>query len=330
MRVLVTGATGFIGRHLVRRLMKAGEQVRVFARPTSATAWLNSLGAEIVLGDIADLRAVERAVRNCQLAFHLAAKTTSSGLLSSKDVRATNIYGTENIATAAAQQGIDRVVFSSTVSVYGRTIRNRLIDEKTDAFPDSPYGHSKLAAEQVLLSRSHDGLPVVVARISTVWGPGNTSWQGLFRSIASGQFRTIGDGKNHHPIADVEDIVEGLLLCGSVKGIEGQTYLLAGNEPVQLQSMVTMIGEEVGVTQLPRNLPSAPLKLYRGLDKASCRFIGRHLPRADRITLFLADRGFNITRARKDLGYAPQISARATIHRMVEWYRTEGLLPSRG
>ena len=116
--------------------------------------------------------------------------------------------------------------------------KNRLIDENTETNPDSPYGESKVLGEQIVLSaRQREGLPVVVARISTVWGPGTTSWLGLFRSIASGQFRLIGAGTNYHHIADVSDVVEGLRLCASVKGIEGRTFILSGSEAVQLRGL---------------------------------------------------------------------------------------------
>ncbi|SPP63638.1 NAD-dependent epimerase/dehydratase family protein [Nitrospira lenta] len=331
MTILVTGATGFIGRHLVKRLITAGEHVKAFVRPSANAVWLDALGVEIVRGDIGDADAVARAADTCKVMFHLAATTESSGLLSRHDVQVANIQGAENVTRAALQAGIERLVFCSSVAVYGRIAKNRLIDESTETDPDSPYGESKVLGEQIVLSarRSH-GLPVVVARISTVWGPGTTSWLGLFRSIAAGQFRLIGEGRNYHHIADVSDVVEGLLLCGSVKGVEGRTYLLAGNEPVQLRRLVEMIGEEVGTTRFPANLPAAPLHVYRALDRMAVAVIGRQLPRADRLALFLGDRRFDSGRARQELGYVPEIATKDTIHRMVEWFLAEGHLSRLG
>lgn len=331
MTILVTGATGFIGRHLVKRLITAGEHVKAFVRPSANAVWLDALGVEIVRGNIGDADAVARAADTCKVMFHLAATTESSGLLSRHDVQVANIQGAENVTRAALQAGIERLVFCSSVAVYGRIAKNRLIDESTETDPDSPYGESKVLGEQIVLSarRSH-GLPVVVARISTVWGPGTTSWLGLFRSIAAGQFRLIGEGRNYHHIADVSDVVEGLLLCGSVKGVEGRTYLLAGNEPVQLRRLVEMIGEEVGTTRFPANLPAAPLHVYRALDRMAVAVIGRQLPRADRLALFLGDRRFDSGRARQELGYVPEIATKDTIHRMVEWFLAEGHLSRLG
>jgi nucleoside-diphosphate-sugar epimerase len=331
MKVLVTGATGFIGRHLVERLITAGEHVKALVRPAAQAAWLDALGVEVVRGDIGDADAVARAADKCGVVFHLAATTESSGLLSRLDVEVANIQGAENVTRAALRADIERLVFCSSVAVYGRIVRQRLIDENTETDPDSPYGESKVLGEQVVLSaRQCHGLPVVVARISTVWGPGTASWLGLFQSIAAGQFRLIGKGTNYHHIADVSDIVEGLLLCGAVKGVEGRTYNLAGSESVQLKRLVEMIGEEVGTTRFPAYLPAAPLHVYRALDRMAVSLIGRKLPRADRLALFLGDRTFDISRARQELGYAPRIGSKDTIHRMAEWFRVHGHLPRSG
>ena len=328
MKILVTGATGFIGCHLVERLTAAGEQVRALVLPTRNSAWLDSVGVEVLRGDIGDTQAIERAADKCEIVFHLAAKTESVRVLSRHDVHVTNVQGTENVARAVVRAGAGRLVFCSSVAVYGRIAKNQMIDENTETNPDSPYGESKVLGEQVVLSaRQRSGLPVVVARISTVWGPGTTSWLGLFQSIASGHFRLIGNGTNHHHIADVSDVVEGLLLCASVKGVEGRTYILAGSESVQLTRLVEMIGEEVGMTRFTAALPAAPLQVYRVLDKMAVALIGHKLPRADRLALFLGDRTFDISRARQELSYVPRISAKDTIRRMAEWFRVQGYLP---
>jgi nucleoside-diphosphate-sugar epimerase len=328
MNVLVTGATGFIGRHLVERLTNEGDRVKALVRPETSTSWLDALGVEVVCGDLCNAQAVERAAEHCQVVFHLAAKTEALGLLSRKDVQMANVQGTENVARAALQTGVDRVVFCSSVSVYGRVIKNRRIDEKTANHPDTAYGESKVLAERAVLSHhKRHGLPVVVARISTVFGPRALSWLGLYRSIASGHFRLIGAGHNHHHLVDVSDVIEGILLCGSVKGVEGRTYILAGSESVQLRELVQMIGEEVGVTRFRDNLPAAPLHVYRVLDMITSTVIGRRLPRADRLALFLGDKSFDISRGRQELGYVPKVNPRETIRRTADWFRTQGYLP---
>jgi nucleoside-diphosphate-sugar epimerase len=196
MNILVTGATGFIGPHLAKRLVQEGYHVRALVRPVTNASALESLGVEIVRGDVRDSRAVERAITSCPLVFHLAART-SHGNLPAKDIHSINVEGTAHVAHAAAHAGIARLVLSSTTRVYG-IIKNRAVDERTPVKPDSPYPESKVQAERIVLSHhAYHGLLVVVARITSVFGPGSKSWLGLFQSIAAGRFRLLGAGDNY-------------------------------------------------------------------------------------------------------------------------------------
>lgn len=326
MNVLVTGATGFIGRHLIGRLANENVCVRALALPEEDTSALNCLGVEIVRGDVLDYQSLQRAASNCQVIFHLAARTEASGP-SRKDFEEVNVQGTANVARAALSTGTGRIVFCSSGALYGRDIRNRTINEETIPVPDSPYGQSKFAAEQVLLSHhQRDGLPVVLARISAVLGPGAMSWLNLFKTIAAGRFRLIGDGCNHHHVADIADIVEGLILGGSVTGIEGRTYILAGAESVRLRDLVQTIVEAVGAPGLPADLPAGPFRLYEAASRHLFSWTGRRLPRADRIDLYLGDRAFDLSRSSRELGYIPKVSTKEAVHRTAAWFKEQGYI----
>jgi nucleoside-diphosphate-sugar epimerase len=138
----------------------------------------------------------------------------------------------------------------------------------------------------------------------------------------------IGPGTNHHHIADVADIIEGLRLCASVKGVEGRTYILAGRESVPLNTLIDIIAAEVGAPGVRGHWPAAPLHVYRALDRIAVAWLGRKLPRADRLAIFLGDRTFDVSRARHELGYSPRIPLRDTVGRLAEWFRSQGHLPS--
>lgn len=326
MNSLVTGGTGFIGRHLIKRLAHQEGHIRALVLPEEDTSALEPLGIEIVRGDVLDYRAVERAAVNCHVIFHLAAKTEACGL-PRKALEKVNIQGTANVARAALHAGTDRLVFCSSGALYGRAIKNRSINEATIPSPDSVYGKSKLRAEEILLSHhQRDGLPVVVARTSAVFGPGAMSWLRLFLTIASGRFRLIGTGDCHHHVADVLDVVEGLILCGSVKGVEGRTYILAGGESIRFRDLIQTIGEAVGMTRLPMNLPAGPFRLYEFANRHVYSWTGYRLPRADRIDLYLGDRAFDISRSRQELGYTPKVSTREAVHRTAEWFKAQGYI----
>lgn len=316
----MTGATGFIGSRLVRRLIDESFDVRALVRPATDASALKSLGVKIARGDMRHRDDVERAVTDCECVFHLAKPSPRD-----PSPREATVSVATNVAKAAVHAGVKRVVFASTTTVYG-VVRNREMTELTPAKPYSPHAKSKLAAERVLLScYESDGLGVVIARISSVFGPGVTSWRGLFQAVATGSFRLIGSGNNYYQPGDVSDVVEGLFRCGTVPGIEGRTFIITGDEPVRLREMIVFIQESFGVTNPNAPLPVAPLRAYKLINDISSMLSSRQLPRMDRVELFMSDRSFDLSRARNELGYEPRVSVKETIQRTVDWYREQGL-----
>ncbi|MGH7566732.1 MAG: NAD-dependent epimerase/dehydratase family protein [Gemmatimonadota bacterium] len=327
MSVLVTGATGFVGAHLVRALSSGPHSVRALVRPGTDAAGLEAAGVEVVRGDLRDPQASRRAARGCRVIYHAAA-ITSHGSAPARATYETNVDGTGHLAEAALDAGVERLVFCSAVKVYGVS-REGAIGEDSPRAPVSPYARSKARAEDLLLDlAARRGLPVVVARLGGMFGPGAVGWLGLFRSIAEGSFRMLGRGDGLYQAGDVEDVVAGLVRCGEVPGIEGRVYHLTGAEPVRLAEIVAMIAGEVGGPPLPRPLPAAPLRAYQGLQRLAMRLSGRSLPRFSRVEFFLGDRVFDISRARRELNYSPQIDLRTSIARTATWFRDRGLLPA--
>jgi nucleoside-diphosphate-sugar epimerase len=238
-----------------------------------------------------------------------------------------NVGGTENIARAVLEHRVTRLVHVSSAAVYGRRISQHGINEKSPKRPDSPYAKSKLEAEQLLMSyRKTSGLPVVITRTSNVFGPGVLDWLELFQVIAAGRFRFIGKGHGQMQVTSVDDMVEGLWLCGTRPGIEGNDYILTGGQSITLHEWIEWIRAETdGSIQTPA-IPAAPLRIYNMLNSLVYAVSGRELPRADRLNLFLGDRSFDISRARKELGYQPGISAAEIVSQTAEWYRSRGYL----
>jgi nucleoside-diphosphate-sugar epimerase len=325
--VFVTGATGFIGSQLVARLLADGHRVRALVRKETAATALRAVGVEAVLGDVRDAPSVAQAAAGQELVYHLAkaASNAHPALM-----RAVNTEGTANVVSAAARAGARRLVHCSTAAVYGRVRTEPAVHEDVQLRPDSPYAKSKAMAEALL--RSNDfaaSLPVTVARITHVLGPLALGSQPLFRAVASRRFRLIGRGDNHYHAADVADVVDGLLLCGTSDRAAGRVYNLAGSEPIRLRELTHLIAEELGVTgRVAASLPTAPFRLYRRLNALTERLADLSLPRADAIGFLLSDRILDISRARDELGYAPRISIRETIRRTAEGFRRSGPLPS--
>ena len=326
VKVLITGATGFIGGHLAQALVKEGHQVRALARPTSDTLLLKKLNIEIVNGDLRDAAAMNKAVGGCQCVYHLAAKTTKDHL-PKEQYHAHNVEGTINVARAALNAGVNRLVFASSVGVYG-TFRDSSIDENSAPNPDSYYREAKLAAEkEVLRLHRESGLPVVVARLGGVYGPGTCSWLGLCRKILTGNFRVIGAGENYDHMGYVDDVVEGIRRCGEATGVDGRTYIITGPEPAKLRQWLEMIAQELGADSVFGSLPAPPFRIYQRLGRLVHRSLGIELPRAHYYDLFFMNHRFITTKAQEELGYFPTMSLKDGFRRLLEWYREKGYLP---
>ncbi|WP_412069239.1 NAD-dependent epimerase/dehydratase family protein [Rubrivirga sp. IMCC43871] len=320
MDALVTGATGFIGSHLVEHLVERGHQVRALALPGDDVSWLDALGVEVARGDIRQADAVQRAVAGCRHVYHLAGRTASQG--GSRGLfEAINVGGTRNVAQAALDAGVERMVQCSTGGVYGFVTTGR-IDERRPLRPNSPYRSTKAAAEALVQAyRQRHGLPVVTARFASVIGARATDWRGLFGAVERGGFQVIGPGENVLPLCPVGDLVTGLRLCAETPGVEGETFLLAGREPITLRRFLAAIAEALGVAPPVAHRPAAPFRLYCSLASAVYQATGREMPRAHGYALFLASGRYDLSKARQVLGYRPETPLADAIQEAVGWYR---------
>lgn len=319
MKALVTGAAGFIGKPLAERLTAEGFAVRALVRATSDSAELESSRIEVIRGDMRNRGDLERATEGCDLVFHLAVDRHS---------RESILAGAANVAEAAARAGVARIIFTSSAGVYRRK-RHGLVDESTPIGPDPGYHTYQAEAERILLDRwSNGGSPVVIARVTSL-GPGGPTWKGVFQAIAAGTFRMIGTGNNHYQPIDVSDIVEWLYRCGTVPGIEGRIYILAGDRPYRLRDIIRVIEEELGVTTSTSPIPVGAIRAYKTLNNLVLSATGRNLPRHDRASFFLYDRSFDVSRARTELDYSPQVPLEEIVRRAANSYREEGALPAR-
>ena len=324
-RVLVTGATGFIGSHVVERLVADGHTVRALVRQDSDTGRLEAIGVGIVRGDLGDPPSLARAAASCEHVYHLAA-LTSIRSRTKEEFHATNVIGSANVAAAAAGAGVARFVHVSSCGVYG--FRNRFpADESTPLRPDTPYRMSKARGEEeVLKSAEGTGMQVVIARISSIYGPGATNWVPFCRSIQAGRFRMIGNGRNRLHLTHVADIVDGLRLCAETPGIGGRRYNLAAAKAVPIGDLVAIVAGALHASVDRVAWPAFPFRATRYLDLTLTNVLGLKLRRLHSYDLFLGDRVFDIARARAELGYDPKVSPEEGVPQLVEGFREAGLL----
>jgi nucleoside-diphosphate-sugar epimerase len=326
--VLVTGATGFVGRHLVERLLADGVRVRAFVRPATVARHTLSAGVDLVSGDLATGALatgapLDAAVQGCDVVYHLAAVHGPAVLAA--DCEAVNVRGTARLAEAAARAGVSRFVLASTRGVHGM-IRDGTIDEGTPTSPDSPYRESKLVAEhEVSRVAGEHGLPSVILRLPSMIGSGAMGWLGLFRAVATGRFRMIGSGANRqHPCA-VADAVQALSRVRIATGVDGETFVIGGKESVSTRAFISLIADTLGVGVSRIRLPAAPYEAWRAIELAAARLRGRR-PSQGRNEFFVMSYRIDDSKARRLFGYEPSGSIADAVRETAAWYREHGHL----
>jgi nucleoside-diphosphate-sugar epimerase len=319
-RLAIYGASGFIGCHLLADLLRQGHQIRALARSKTKAEWLRRLGADVLLGDIRDPQIVRSVAAGCDLVFHLVTGRfdQAARLLA---YRETNVLGTANVISAAVDAGVRSLVFTSSMSVYGR-LSPELVTEETPATPTLFHDRSKLEAERLVLRRGCElGISVVVARLPWVFGPGQPRFRKIFHQVVEKRSFTIyGSCDPWRNIAHVGDIVDGLKRCAATSAKQSGCYLLPGHN-VTLSEILRLIADEAGVRLRVKRKPLWPAEVI----SRSCRLLltpfGRELDFIHGVEFFVRNHKVDGSKARCELGYVPRTSLRETIHGMVTWYR---------
>jgi len=324
VRVLVTGATGFTGGHLARTLAAQGRQVTALVRDPARARELEASGITLAAGDIRDAAAVERAAQGAAVVYHIAAIYRQAGLRED-EYRAVNARAVSTVIESASRAGVSRVVHCSTVGVHG-DVERPPAGEDAPLRPGDIYQVTKLEGEQIAREiGARTGTEVVVARPTGIYGPGDRRLLKLFRGVARRRFVVLGSGQIFYHLTYIDDLAEGFRLCGEVPGAAGRTYILAGGEVTTLNELIRIIAEVAGVDPPTLHVPVWPVWIAGAACEALCAPFGIEPPLyRRRVDFFTKSRAFDITRARKELGYAPKVTLREGIRRTLEWYRSAG------
>jgi len=277
-RILVTGGTGFIGKHVVPLLLKEKYRVVLLARnPAKAKKLFPK--AVIVKGSLLDSAALDKAMKGCAAVVHLA------GLVDYWDVDAlyqTNVIGTRNVVEAAKRAGVRRIVYSSSITVHWPSTRP--ITEKHKTRPVSVYGLTKLLGESEVLN---SGIPAVSLRIAAVYGIGSSWFDTILRTVGRG-FPVI-NSENYNHLVHASDVAQAVSLA--LKRGKGP-YIIAGDAPVRLREFMEALAHYMGKRPI-----YVPVWLARVLATA----IGKRTL----LEIGLANRVYNIGKAKRELGYRP-------------------------
>lgn len=329
MKTLVTGGGGFLGGVIVRLLREQGREVRSFSRGYYPA--LARLDVEQFRGDLADRDALLQATEGCDTVFHVAAKAGIWG--SYNEFYRTNVIGTENILLACKSRGVKRIIYTSSPSVVfdGRDVEG---GDESLPYPSEYHAHyprTKAMAEQMVLAANSPGLATVSLRPHLIWGPGdNHLAPRLLARGRAGRLRRIGsrpclvdtiyvDNAARAHLQAAERLAPGTRPAGKV-------YFLSNGEPVPLWEMINHILAAADIPPVSKGIPSWAAyaagilceQLWGGLNLTGeppmTRFVARELATAH---------WFDISAARRDLGYNPEISISEGLNRLRIWLKNE-------
>jgi nucleoside-diphosphate-sugar epimerase len=324
MEILITGGNGFLGRNLVLALQERGASLRVLALATENTTWLEERGVRIFRGDLRDLEALQVPMQGVDKVVHLAAMMGT--WRSMQDYAAVNVTGTENICRLALANNVQRVVHISSAMVYNMASGHPVTEDEPLQPLDEPYSMTKADGDRLVQRMiAEDHLPAVIIRPGTIFGPGDLlNFGRIAERLKAGKGIRIGSGKNAVPFVYVTDVVQGLLLALEHERAPGQAYNIANDQPLTQQELFSFIAEEVGGMPPRLYVPYFPLYSAAFAAERLANLSGHRLsPFVTRhgVKLYGADNLISIDKARRELGYVPQVSLREGIRLTAAWYR---------
>jgi nucleoside-diphosphate-sugar epimerase len=325
MTVLVTGANGFVGSHLVEGLLQGGHRVRGLVRRTSDLRWLENLDVERVYGEVTDSAGLPKAVRGMEAIYHTAGVTRARRPEIYQQV---NHQGTVNLLRACLQHNpsLKKFILISSQAAAGPGAVGRLARETDPCRPVSDYGRSKLMAEQAA-ARYINRLPIVIIRPPAIYGPRDRDFLSYFKVLKKHLRPLLGLGRRRLSICHVRDVVRGSILAGNSSRSSGQVYFVSGQE-TSWDELTSLMARALGTWTV--KLP-VPRFVLQGAALVSELFapLRREAPVLDRRKageMVQVCWTCDWSKAAAELGYEPTVSLEKGIGETVEWYRQAGWL----
>ncbi len=310
---LVSGATGFLGGHLLGKLREKGFQVRALARQSSDITGLIHAGFDIYEGDVTDRQSLLRAMAGQQVVFHTAGKVSDWG--PRQEFWRANVEGTVNVIAACREAGVHRLIYVSSLTVFGLPRSGKRVNETTPLASriSDYYTMSKIAAEN-LVREAHgkNGLETVIVRPGVIWGPGDTTiLPRLAALLYRGRLFFIGRGNNQLGLSHVENLSQGLILTALTPAAAGQVYHLTDGEELTARTVFCALAAALGVPAPRFSLPFPGAYILAVLFEWTSRLRHAAIPPALSrygVRLVACDCRYDIRKAQAELGYSPQLT----------------------
>ena len=328
MKTLITGATGFVGGALARRLHAQSADVTAVGRNLNAGQRLEKEGIRFLQADLADKDAITAACVGQDMVFHCGAYCSPWGRYN--DFYASNVVGTQHIILGCEQHDVKRLVHVSTPSLYF-AYESRLNVSENDPLASKQvnfYTQTKLLAEQAIDHAYQRGLPVITIRPRAIFGPGDrTILPRLISRLKEGRLRIIGDESNLIDLTYIDNVVDALLLCANAPDSTlGRKYNITNGQPINLWQMVQQLCTELNLSYPRQRLPfRLAFLLAWGMETASRTLFDYKEPLLTRYTVSILAKSatLDISAARRDLGYQPKVSVEEGSRRFITWWKEQ-------
>lgn len=327
MRILVTGGTGFIGGYFVPMLLNAGYTVRLLVRDKDRAYKLYGDKCEYFVGDVADKESIKGCCTDVDIVFHLVAKSgnelpTKENMKVYRDI---NLNGTKNIIKEC--QNVKRFIYVSSSAAMG-VVKETPISEKSECKPYLPYQISKYEAEAMIRELCKNGFPGIIVRPTKVYGINEKdySYLTLAKLIKKGILPKIGNGKNFTSNIYVSDFANALLKL-VVNGNIGETYLLTSEESIGFVEAAKIIADELNVKIRVLKFPAWFMLLAASIEEKFFVLIGKKpIVTKKNIEMTIQDRIYDISKAKEDIGFKPEMTMEKGIRTVIRWYKEKGLI----
>ena len=306
MKAFVTGANGFTGSHLVQELIRRGHTVVALVRQTSDLTRLDGLPVEYVYGDVTDAAAVTRAIAQVDWVFHIAAYV-ELGIVDAARMERVNVEGTRNVLAAARAAQVQKMLYCSTIGIYGDT-QGTVIDEtfqRTQTDFSSAYDRTKLLAQQLIDQAAAEGFPVVSVMPSGIFGADDPHFGPVLQAFRSGKLKVWAGGDRITGIVHVDDLV-ALMLLAIEKAPPGAHYIASAGE-LTTREMFALVGKAANLPA-PAEMPEALVRVVGALLTPIGKLLNWQPPISQERVHYLYDRCVRVdgSKAMRDLGWEPR------------------------
>ena len=326
MKTLVTGATGFIGSHLVEALVQRGAQVRCLVRNKNHLGWVKDSPVEFVVGNCQEKNSLQQAVQDVDQVFHLAGATTA---IKEKTFFEVNGLGTENLVQACIENNtcLKKFIYISSQAAAGPGRSEGKKNESDPCEPVSPYGKSKLLGEKLALSHSHE-LPLLILRPCAVYGPRDKGFYALFKCLSKSIKPCLPGHDQHISMCYVQDLVRGILLAAETQTENAEIFFLSDGHDYRIEEIGDIFAQAMKKSTRQLRLPKQILFGLAFFAECFSRVTGKPfiLSRGKVEEMIRQNWLCDITKARALLGFDPEISLARGAELTVAWYKKENWL----